>query len=197
MRPFLAAAVFSASATLAVPAAAPQAFVAAGDAPEAAARENEQWHTIAPTVSTAFGLDFELFLGTEGPFNLDTGTRSCGADLCGWGAGLNLPTGAKIRSVEVSACDGDATQELRFTLLRSPKVPGWPTLLIPWTSTGIAETPGCTTFKATLGAPETVENKSYAYVLIVNSTPGTSVEWNQYRATYSLPTAPAPAAAAP
>jgi hypothetical protein len=186
MRLFLGAAVLSASATLAAPAAAQQAFVASGDEPEAAARDKDQWRTVAPTVYTAWGHDFQLFLGTDGPTNLTTGARTCSAGTCAWAAGLDLPNGAKIRSVEFSACDGDVTQELLFALLRSPKVPGGPTLLVPFTGTGVAANPGCTTFTATLGAPETVQNNSYAYVFIVNSTPGTNLEWNQYRAFYSL-----------
>jgi len=177
MKPFLAAAVLSASVMLAGPAAAQQAGASA-DAPEVAT---------ARDVYTAWGHDFQLFQGTEGPLNMVTGARTCAADLCGWAAGLHVPSGAKIRSVEFSACDGDATQELQFAFLRGPKVPGEPTLLVPFPGTGIAETPGCTTFTATLTPPETVQNDENAYVFIVNSTPGTDIEWNQYRAVYRLP----------
>lgn len=60
MRPFQAAVVLSASMVLAVPAAAQEAFVAAEDAPETAA-----------DVYTAWGHDFQPFMGTEGHANLE------------------------------------------------------------------------------------------------------------------------------
>jgi hypothetical protein len=66
-------------------------------------------------------------------------------------------------------------------------VPGSPTLLVDFTGTGVAATPGCTTFTATLATQPTVLNSKYAYVFIVNATAGTDIEWNQYRAAYKLP----------
>jgi hypothetical protein len=188
MRPFLAIAVLSASVALAVPAAAQDAFVASEDALVIAAGGEPQGRTpAAMDIYTAWGHDFELFIGTEGPVNQTTGARPCAAGPCGWAAGLHLPSGAQIHGVEFSACDGDATQQLSFTLLRCPKVAGACPHLFPFTGTGIAETPGCTTFTATLPTPETVQNKAYSYVFIVNSMPGTNLEWNQFRAVYTLP----------
>jgi hypothetical protein len=176
MKPFLAVAVLWAGATLAAPAAAQDAAVASPNARQG-----------GRDVYTAWGHDFQLFAGTEGPGNLTTGARTCIADTCGWAAGLHIPNGAKIQSVEFSACDGDATQELRFAFLQTPKVPGSPTLLVDFTGTGVAATPGCTTFTATLATQPTVLNSKYAYVFIVNATAGTDIEWNQYRAAYKLP----------
>ena len=86
MKPFLTAAVFSASVALGVPAAAQQAFVASGDAPEAAIGGDQQWGTASNIVFTTWAGEFDLFLGTEGPYNLSTGAHSCGdPGGCAWG----------------------------------------------------------------------------------------------------------------
>ena len=189
MRALVAVVTFATSAALGGLAVAQDAFVATEEAREAVSGLQPQARTSNHLdVYTAWGHDFELFLGTEGPVNSNTGSRPCAVGPCGWAAGLHLPTGAQIRSVEFSACDDDATQQLVFFLLRAPKDPSpAPTVfLVPPTGTGIAATPGCTTFTATLTNPETVVNKDYSYVFLVNSNPGTNLEWNQYRAVYSL-----------
>jgi hypothetical protein len=195
MRPLVAAVVLSSSVGLALPGAAQQSFVASGDVGEAAVAGEEQWGTASDIIFTAWAGDFHFFgfPGTEGPFNLTTGARTCGSGQCGWTAGLHVPTGAQILGVEFSACDGDATQELRFNLLRGPKVPGAATLLVPFTGTGA--TPGCATFTATLAVPHTVQNDLEGYGMVVNSTPGTNLEWTQFRVRYRLQVSPAPATA--
>jgi hypothetical protein len=172
------------SVALGGPAAAQQAFGASGDAPEAAIGGDRQWGTSA-VVFTAWSSDFDLWAGTEGPYNLDTAARTCSAGFCGWGAGVQVPSGAQILGVELSACDDDATEQLNFWLIRGPKVPGPVTLLGPITGTG--STPGCATFTATLPTPHTVQNNVEGYALIVTSTPGTNVEWTQFRLIYRLP----------
>ena len=149
--------------------------------------------TVSDIVFTAWAADFDLFAGTEGPYNLGTGARTCSAGTCGWGAGVHVPSGAQILGVELSACDGDATQQLNFWLIRGPKVPG--PVAILGTITGTGATPGCATFTATLAAPHTVQNNVDGYALIVNSTPGTNIEWTQFRVHYRLQVSPAPATA--
>jgi hypothetical protein len=149
----------------------------------------------ADIVWTASASDFHFFgfPGTEGPLNLTTGARSCATGQCGWAAGVRLPTGAQILGVEFSFCDSDLNQQLGFWLLRSPKVPGTTTMVVPPTGTG--STPGCTSFVAVAPTPYTVQNDVEGYALVVNSTPGTVVEWNQFRVRYRLQVSPAPATA--
>ena len=80
-----------------------------------------------------------------------------------------------------------------FWLIRGPKVPGPYAVLSPIGHTGA--TPGCATFMATLPVPHTVQNNVNGYALIVSSTPGNNVEWNQFRLIYRLQVSPAPATA--
>jgi hypothetical protein len=193
MKPFLTAAVFSASVALGVPAAAQQALVVSGDAPEAAIGGEQQWGTASDIVFTAWAADSDLFAGTEGPYNLNTAGRICSAGVCGWGAGVHLPSGAQILGFELSACDDDVMQELAFYLIRGPKVPGPVIRLIPPVGTGAI--PGCATFTATLPVPHTVQNNVDGYAYVVHSTPGNNVEWTQFRVRYRLQVSPAPATA--
>jgi hypothetical protein len=196
MRLFLGTAVLAAGVTLAVPAAAQHAFASA-DAAEAAIGDEQSWGTASDSVFTAWAGDFHHFgfPGTEGPLNLGTGARTCSSGQCGWTAGLHVPSGAQILGVEVSACDGDPTQEVKFWLLQGPKVPGPAIILPPAGGTGVAATPGCATFSLTLAAPHTVQNNASGYALVVNATPGTNIEWNQFRVRYRLQVSPAPATA--
>jgi hypothetical protein len=197
MKPFLTAAVFSASVALGVPAAAQQALVASGDAPEAAIGGEQQWGTGSDIVFTAWAVDFYSFgfpgPGTEGPLNLTTGARTCSAGTCGWAAGVHVPSGAQILGVELSACDDDVTQELIFFLIHGPRVPGPLVTLSTVGHTGA--TPGCATFTAPIGTPHTVQNNVHGYALVVNSTPGNNLEWNQFRLIYRLQVSPPPATA--
>ena len=86
MKPFLIAAVFSASVALGVPVAAQQAFVASGDAPEAAIGGEQQWGTGSDIVFTAWAADSDLFAGTEGPYDTTTAGRICIAGVSAAGA---------------------------------------------------------------------------------------------------------------
>lgn len=193
MRAFLAAAVLSTSVTFIAPAAAQHAFAA--PAGITATATGEQWGTGSDIVVTTWAADFHFFgfPGTEGPLNLTTGARACATGDCGWAAGLNVPSGAQLLGVELSACDGDPAQELTFWLLQAPKVPGAATVLGSITGTGA--TPGCATFSTTLPSPHTVQNDVEGYALVVNTNPGTNLDWNQFRVRYRLQVSPAPAAA--
>ena len=195
MRRCLATTVLSTCVAFAVPAVAQQAFVAPGDAPEAAIAGEQQWGTSSDIVFTAMAGDFHFFgfPGTEGPMSLTTGARTCATGVCGWTAGLHIPSGAMLVGIELSACDTDPTQELTFWIVRGPRVPGQAVIVVPVTHTGA--NPGCTTFAAVPAVPFTVQNDLNAYGLVVNSTPGTTVDWNQFRVRYRLQVSPAPAAA--
>ena len=187
MRTFLAVVGFAAYLTSALSTAAQDAFGASQDTVvTAAAGEPEGWAAQNRIVYTVFASDFGPFAGTPG-LNPVTGAVPCAIAPCAWSAGLQAPSGAELQSVELSACDGDASRQIVFFLLRSPKVPGSPIFLVPATGTGIAETPGCTTFWAPLTATEIVQNKDYSYVLVVNANPGTNLEWNQFRVFYRVP----------
>jgi len=175
------------------PERAPSWLVAGRSAIEVAAADPERFGTVSDAVVTVTSGDFHLFAGTENPFNTTLGTRSCNSGVCGWGAGVQLPSGAQIRGVEVSACDGDPVVGVGFAMLQAPKSPAQPSMIVPFMSTAAA--PGCATFEYTLPSPVTVQNDVGAYVVVFNTLPGTNVEWNQYRVRYRLQVSPAPATA--
>ena len=183
---------------------AQDAFVPSGEVAEAVAGQAD-WETSIPgeqdygtssdVVYTAFAHDFGLFQGTAAAMNGVTAGLVCGTGSCGWLGGAQLPSGVQILGVELSACDGDAAQQVQFALFRSPKVPAGPTVLVGFTGTGTTATPGCTTFTATLATPHTVDNSANVYIMDVVESPGTNIEWNQFRIRYRRQVSPAPATA--
>lgn len=180
--------------TLAGTARTQDAFISTGDVPMAAVAE-ENWGTVTDSIYTAFAHEFNLFQGTAAPMNPTTAGLVCATAPCGWLGSLHLPSGASIRSVELSACDGDAVQQVQFALFRAPKVPGGPIGIVPFQGTGGAAAPGCTTFSFTLATPHTVDNDANVYILDVLENPGTNIQWNQFRVRYRLQVSPAPATA--
>jgi hypothetical protein len=160
--------------------------------------EPETWGTTAETVVTYFAHDFHLGTGVDAPWDGLTGGRLCDPPSpmgCYWLAGVHLPNGAEIRSVEVSACDGDPTGLIAWAFVKGPKVPGPPEFLVPYTGTGVRETPGCSSFVVNLAAPHTVDNNTWSYGMVVAADPGAAIQWNAYRVRYRLQVSPAPAAA--
>jgi hypothetical protein len=187
------------AAAIAAPGAAgaeqPSAFVSNGDVEVATVGNPENWGTTTDVLQTAFAHDFELFQGVAGPMNPTNAGMICASGTCGWLAGLRLPSGASILGIELSACDGDATREIQFTLFRSPRIPAGPTPLLPFQATGVANAPGCATFSATLPTPHTVDNAANLYILDVIETGGGANNWNQFRVRYRLQVSPGPGAA--
>ena len=155
----------------------------------------QTYGSLSETVVTYGAFDFNLMEGVEGPWDGNTGGRLCAQGGCLWVAGMALPNGAEIRSIEVSACDGDAVGLVSFALPFAPKVPSGHGFLVPYTGTGGPQTPGCNSFVVNLATPHTVDNNAYGYALVVYADPGTNVEWTQFRVRYRLQVSPAPATA--
>jgi hypothetical protein len=170
-------------------------YSSTGRVGQAPAASGVNWGTASTTVHTLWALDFGVFDGTPGqPDDLTAGV-TCATGQCIWLGNVNLPSGAAITSVELSACDQDSTQEVTFALMRTTKSPGGPEEIVSFQGTGFAETPGCTTFGFTLPTPHTIDNDGYAYVVDVNASPGIDIQWNQFRIYYRLQTSAPPAAA--
>jgi hypothetical protein len=180
---------------LAGTARAQDAFAGSGSAAQAAIGGDQDWGTSTDIVYTAFAHEFNLFQGVEAAMNGTTAGRVCGTAPCGWLGTLHLPTGASIRAVELSACDGDAVQQVQFALFSTTKVPAGPVSIVPFQGTGTAATPGCSTFVFTLPTPVTVQNNTLGYILDVTENPGTNIQWNQFRVRYRLQVSAAPATA--
>jgi hypothetical protein len=125
----------------------------------------------------------------------DNGMRSCSSAFCYWGSPLHLPSGARIMSVELSACDGDPDpdDEVQWGIFRQPKPDGDFIELLPPSGTG--GMPGCQTFPVTLPTPVVVDNNVNSYVMTVGAPTGTNLGFLSYRVSYRLQVSPAPAVA--
>ena len=174
---------------------AQDAYVPKGNLPLSAVADRVNWGVATTTINTTFSHDFELLQGVAGPPNIVTASVNCASGVCVWLAGVKLLSGVSIESVEFSGCDSDATQQIGFALFRTPKVPAGPVDVVPFQGTGVAQTPGCTTFVFVLPTPHTVDNANNTYVLDVAAPPGFNLEWNQFRVNYRIQVSPAPGTA--
>lgn len=179
--------------SLSVTVGAQLASLPKGDLPRTEPGEAPAWGLSSDIVYTVFAHDFGLFQGAPGPIDLGTGGFTCTAGTCYWLAGVRLPAGASIRSLELSACDLDAVSRVGAAVFSGPKVPGAVIQLSDFVMTGA--TPGCSTFSLALPAPHTVDNGANFYMLEVGAEAGTGIQWNQVRIRYRLQVSPAPGTA--
>ena len=155
----------------------------------------EAWGLNTPTTLVLSAFDFQLVEGTANPVNQLTGTFSCATAECIWVVGLNVASGASVRAIELSACDGDSAKEVQTAMVAGPKVPGPLSDVSPVITTGQVETPGCSNSQMLLPTPLTVDNNSNFYAVFVATESGTNLEWNQVRIRYRLQVSPAPGTA--
>lgn len=133
---------------------------------------------------------FQLVAGTDGPVD-ENASRSCASDTpCLWLAGVALPTGVRIKELELEACDGDPASKVSFGLRRHPITmqPGVP--IVVGAGTGIADTPGCALFPVTVD--HEVDNLNNSYTVEVSAAPGLDVRFGAVRVGYQLQVSPAP-----
>jgi hypothetical protein len=154
---------------------------------------NQNWGTTSNTIVTYEASDFELFFGVYGGYDSPTTARYCGAAAtCGWLAGLKLPAGAIMDSVELDACDTDAVYQVGITVFKNVKGGGAQVNLAPFGGTGA--TPGCGTFVLTF-PPETINNLNNNYYIDVISGPTSTTRFKAVRVNYRLQVSPGPATA--
>jgi hypothetical protein len=113
-------------------------------------------------------------------------------------AGVRLPAGALIQSIELEGCDFNAVSELSFALRRraSPPVAS-PILVTPVGVTGVAESPGCAFFSVaplSQAGPLVIDNENNTYFLEVGA-PNAGTIFAAVRVYYTLQVSPAPAVA--
>jgi hypothetical protein len=169
---------------------APALATAGGSSPQA-------WGTTADSVVSIHATGFVLAISTvpastEALYG-DAGFRSCATGECFWAHPLQLPTGALITGAELSACDGDATEQVEWGVIsqQKPDIDFDEVLVGP--STGA--TPGCQTFPVTLPVPAPVDNDTHSYILAVGAVPGTNLGFLSFRVRYRLQVSAAPAVA--
>ena len=120
------------------------------------------------------------------------GSRFCTISPCFFVAALQLPTGALVTGLELTACDTTAAGNVTATLNRvvSPES-SFTTLATA--ATGGAATPGCAFPFTPLATPHEIENFSGAYFVQVRID-GASVNarFQAVRVLYALQVSPAP-----
>jgi hypothetical protein len=122
------------------------------------------------------------------------GTRVCDAGICSLAAGVRLPAGALVTRIELDACDTSATQYVGVNLFRV--VAGVTRVFLAAANTGGANTPGCTRIGTPLPIPETIDNLTNSYILLINMGAAASqVGLLAVRVFYILQVSPAPAVA--
>lgn len=110
-----------------------------------------------------------------------------------WWYQIRIPSGALVQSVAIDACDGSATGALSFGLAMTPT----PGANIALATTGTAETPGCTTFSATVSSPPTMDNGAnelWFFIAWAGSF-GSGQRVNAVRVSYRRQVSPSPASA--
>jgi S-layer family protein len=156
---------------------------------------SRNWGTTANTIVTHEASDFEIFIGMFGGAT-PNGARFCGGSAnCGWLAGIQLPAGAILTSVELDACDTDVIDQVQVAVFRSAKGGGAVTGLAPFGGTGGPTTPGCAVFVRPLTAPETIDNLTNNYILDVISGRTDTTSFKAVRVNYRLQVSAAPATA--
>jgi hypothetical protein len=130
----------------------------------------------------------------EGDQDGSTAARRCASTGCSFLGAAHLPNGAAITSIELEGCDGSATTELQYVLLRAPSPTQPLQLLSILTGTGEAETPGCALFSS-LTIPHTVDNNTNAYAVLVGVPGDPDVSVSAVRIRYNLQVSPAPGTA--
>ena len=175
---------------LAGTAQAQDAFVPKGDSE--VMQPGSDWGT-TNTVVTYEASDFELFFGSYGGYTGTWGRYCNSVPDCGWLAGIKLPAGAIMTSVELDACDSDAADVLYIAVWKNVKGGGATTNLSGWGDTGV--TPGCNTFVRALTMPETINNLNNNYWINVHSGATSTTSFKAVRVNYRLQVSAAPATA--
>jgi len=106
-------------------------------------------------------------------------------------AGVRLPTGARIESLALEACDSSDTGSVAFTLFRFDGQ-GGAGVQLATAETGAPFNGGCGGWIVDLAAPETVQNGVYRYLVEGgNDTPEGFTTFGAVRIYYRLQVSPA------
>lgn len=105
-------------------------------------------------------------------------------------AGLDVPDGALIVSIELDACDESAVASVLGILRRSSSAGTDDLALV---ASGNAATPGCARFFMELPIQETVDNDTYMYTMVANTGSTSETSFASIRVRYQLQVSPAPA----
>ena len=106
-------------------------------------------------------------------------------------APLQLPEGATVSTLEMTACDDDSVTQISVYIMIAPTTsPG--AYNTPFLSTGFAEMPGCTNFSGTF-PPFTVDNTANSYTVeAFFGGQGSTLILHSARVGYKLQVSPPP-----
>ena len=108
--------------------------------------------------------------------------------------GVRLPAGALVTSIQLEACDTDASNSVTLALFRKAS-PSGTTTTVSSVTTGVGATPGCAFFSSAVGLPITIDNVNNSYFVDVLSGPNVTTRFHAIRVFYTLQVSPAPAVA--
>jgi hypothetical protein len=141
-------------------------------------------------IHTVGAFEFDNF-GALRPSSGTGGSRFCTAQ-CELIAGFSLPAGAQLLSVQVDACDTDATANVFIAVARRAISESAFQVLVSGNTTG---TPGCAPFNLAVPA-HTIDNANNSYFLDVQMAgPGNTTRFTAVRVIYKLQVSAAPGTA--
>src|SRR5262249_6163965 len=152
-----------------------------------------QWGTSQPVTRTVNAWDFSP-ASSDLTWSISSNLHRYGTNSGYFYAGLDVPDGALILSIELEACDSSSGSQVIGELRRStPTLAGYDTLVT--VATGVAAMPLCGRYFIELPSPETVDNETYTYSLVANTGSIPQTTFGAIRMRYQLQVSPAPAVA--
>jgi hypothetical protein len=144
-------------------------------------------HTVPAVSFTAHDMSFDTYDSTNS-------SRFCTVANCLLDAGVLLPAGALVTSIEVDGCD-NVTDNFQVVLRRA-SVHGGTNPSVTLATATSSGNPGCVFVSADLATPETIDNGNNLYRLSFTSpVVGESLNFQAVRIFYTLQVSPASAVA--
>ena len=115
----------------------------------------------------------------------------------GFRAGLDLPSGVLVESIELEACDASATAALTMIVRACESLPAPdPCQTVATLSTGVADEPGCARFPAVGGMlPYTIDNDLTYYIQVTDEDQTFATTFRSVRVRWKRQVSPGPATA--
>jgi S-layer homology domain len=131
--------------------------------------------------------------GTTWDFTLNNGYRFATGGSKEFIGAAYLPQGALVQQIGLEACDSSTDGQVGALLIRFDPLGH---TILAGVGTGVAETPGCTEVFANLAVPETIDQASYRYLVVVsNDTTDGSNTFGAVHVVYKLQVSPPPGTA--
>ncbi len=130
------------------------------------------WGTVALSTYTVSALEFSTYIQGESwsPI-LGLAGRYLLSPAGEFVAAVHLPQGASIQGIEIEGCDSNSSGSLTGSFFVAPVPPGSLVDVVDF-DTGVAATPGCGVFPATVSPPVTVDNEHNVYFFGLSNSPG-------------------------